>query len=364
MKIAFIISVLMLSLLSCSSNKDYDRQISDILSEKGVEEYSEGYSNEQIDRVFNLIRSDTATFCHEFPERRWSNYKVTTSTDSAVRAYVLERESIGEYPSKGFETSTLIQYKYKGKIYTTQLPKTHSFIKQISCLSDNKYLFIDFWRGGEVDMHDYNRAKVYYFTEKGMFPCDSVFDLNGKVCNDILVNWESDMSDEEDEFGGLFYNSLQKILFIADTKKSASGSEILTGTYKQYQWDGLAFKRSDLIKPLEFKNRDYYVRIEQKEDGSCVYQCWNNGVKSSKPDLAISNGRRQLWGMDNEVIDFNEFITDDASSPLGDIFTFQNHGYKYIFHTGWSRGHEANTLQILNSEGKEIYIADFIKLIE
>ena len=133
----------------------------------------------------------------------------------------------------------------------------------------------------------------------------------------------------------------------------------LTGRYRRFGWQNGVFKNVTLMEPFEVKNDKYYIRIEQNRDGSCIYRCWNGGVKQGKPDLTIRNGLRQLWSEEG-LVDYDKWISLDEYTPLGEKYTFKNKGYEYVYLSGWSKGRTYEDLKVYSPAGEMIYSGSFI----
>lgn len=372
---------------NCSVSTKYEEQINEILD---WEKSNGEFSDEQFDKVFKIIEKNPQTFEYDFsisddsstdtpffsPQESKASYmKCVVSDDQQVRAYILERHGFGGNLSWGFETSTLVQYQIDGEIYTCRLTNSYSIIEEIAKLSDNKYIFIAFSGVVTQGEQNHNCAEVYELDKNGIHLLTNVFEEDGKVANDIEVYWDSGVSiedkvtdeettqnpnedDADEEFNwGIQYNWIDKNLYVANTK-NVGNYTLLDGTFRRYRWNGKIFKDVTIMSPYEVKNEDFYIRIEQNIDGTCTYKCWNGGHKSGTPNLTIRNGRRELW---DEVgfCNYNEWISLDAHTPLGERYTFTNNGYTYQYETGWWKGHQYEDLNVFNSKGHLIYSREF-----
>ena len=131
--------LLALMLIGCSKNLSYEDKISSILVyEEGMGEYTD----EQFEKVFNLIESNPETFDYDFSEL--NIIKVVTSDDNNIKAYVLDRCGFGGNPNHDFDTSILIQYRSNNEIHSYRIPEDYRIITQIAHLDSLNYLIISF----------------------------------------------------------------------------------------------------------------------------------------------------------------------------------------------------------------------------
>lgn len=357
--------------ISCSRNHSYEDQISRILVyDDEVGEYTDG----QIEKVFKLIEDNPETLDYDFSEEL--PMIVVTSDDGKVRAYVIEKYDFGGNPSAGFETSTLIQYKVGNEIYTTHLDEEFPIVKSIAHLSDNFYLIIDWWGFIAQGEHNHNRARVFKIDEWDLKMCSNIFRDNENNKNQIEIYWNDDdflddsmpnyyelqekLIDEANaDFDlGIVYNKNLKDLYIPNIIHTPHQYEIMDGTFSRFYWTGKYFIDATLMDPLERMNNDYFIRIEQESDGSCTYRCWNGGVIIGKPALTIRNGNRQVWG-EYGIYDYNKWISLDESYILGETYSFENKGYRYIYRIGRDRGYKIEDLEVYDPKGELVYSGRF-----
>ena len=357
---------------NCSVSTKYEEQISNIL------DYDKSYgefSDEQFDKVFEIIERNPQTFEYDFsvPDKSYGFYSskvpymnLVESNDQQVRAYILERHGFGGNPSLGLETSTLLQYRIDKKVYTYRMTDTYSVIERIAKLTDNKYLFIAFYGHITNGDHNHNQARVYKLDENGAHLLTNVFERYGKFTDEIEVYWEDGVINDNNEYVyedideellfGITYNYMDKNLYVANTNKNKY--ELLDGTFNRYCWNGKMFKDVTIMSPYEIRNKDFYIRIEQNKDGTCTYKCWNGGIKSGVPNLTIRNGRRELWD-ELGFQDYNKWISFDEYTPLGERYTFTNNGYSYLYETGWRKGETLERLIVYAPNGDVVYSNDF-----
>ena len=170
------------------------------------------------------------------------------------------------------------------------------------------------------------------------------------------TNFGGDLELEEERGDSVFiYSTLRKELFVL--KGMPLKGEPLK--YRQYNWNKQRFELRGYDEPKEYYNKDYYIRIEQQSESTWTYKCWNGGKKHGEPDLVIKNGTKQYWLGDNDEISYDEWWTDDESSPLGEKYTFLNNGYRYVFFDGWSHGRQLEDLIVYDNKEDEIYSGIF-----
>ena len=161
--------------------------------------------------------------------------------------------------------------------------------------------------------------------------------------------------DYEKADSAFIYNRYRKELFVIKGMPIA-GKKL---KYRQYNWNGEKFEIRKYDEPKEFENPNYFIRIEQPSENSWIYKCWNGGAKKGEPDLVIGSGTKQYWLYDNSLINYDEWWSDDESTPLGEKYTFINNGYRYEFYHGWSRDEQLELLYVYDPEENMIYYGDF-----
>ena len=262
------------------------------------------------------------------------------------------------------------------------LPDTITAIENIYSLSNNRYLFIGASGSIHQGVYMYKQANVYEFGKQYVTKLPEVFSVGDEKIDEIEVQYEQELSSRDDEIYvllayrndgiiegieeidkiAILYNHLKKELYVADIGEATDGSQVMIGTFRHYKWDGNLFHDITLIKPLEFINEDYFIRIEQENDGSCTYMSWNGGKKNGKPNLVIKNGIRRLINW-NYRCPYNEWISDDESTPDAEEFIFLNNGYRYRYITGWLHGDLLEELEVYSPDEDLIYSGNF-KLVE
>lgn len=93
---------------------------------------------------------------------------------------------------------------------------------------------------------------------------------------------------------GILYNWMDQTLYISNVDDAKS----LTRTYSQLRWENHYFKDVTLMETFEIRNDDYYIYIEQNEDGKLTYRSWRGGNKIGLPDLTMINGKREICGFE------------------------------------------------------------------
>lgn len=362
-----------LILVGYSKRPNYGAQISKIL------EYKEGqheFTDEQFEKVFILIEDNPETLDYDFSDELPMD--VVTSDDGKVRAYIIERQNYGGNPSAGFETRTLIQYKVDNDINTTRLDEEFPIVKSITNLSGNYYLIIDWWGFIAQGEHNHNRARVYKIDKSRFKVCSDIFRNKERNENEIEKYWnDEDCLDDsrpnyyelQDYFRnetnvdfdlGIVYNKNSKDLYVPNLIYTPNQYKIMDGSFRRYFWNehDLEFVDETIMAPREFRNGKFYIRIEQDNDGKCVYYCWDGGEKKGRPTLTIANGKREIWG-DGWIYDYDKCVLLDESKPLGEKYTFENNGYKYQYMSGWLRGRTYEDLEVYNPEGELVYSGQF-----
>ena len=370
-KLLSVICISNLLLIGCSKNLSYEDQISNILVyEEGMGEYTD----EQFEKVFNLIEGNPETFDIDF--EGINRFNSVLSDDKKVKAYCFDIND--SHYGYGAECRVILQNNVFGKINTLLLPDTITAIENIYSLSNNRYLFIGASGSIHQGVYMYKQANVYEFGKQCVTKLPKVFSVGDEKIDEIEVQYEQELSSRDDEIYvllayrndgiiegieeidklAILYNHLKKELYVADIGEATEGSQVMTGTFRHYKWDGNLFHDITLIKPLEFINEDYFIRIEQENDGSCTYMSWNGGKKNGKPNLVIKNGIRQLINW-NYRCPYNEWISDDESTPDAEEFIFLNNGYRYRYITGWLHGDLLEELEVYSPDEDLIYSGIF-----
>lgn len=366
----FLIILTVLALLSsCSDKINFETKINEILD---WESCNGEFKEEQFDKVFQLIEENPSSLDYDLSGIAYM--KVITSDDGNVRAYVLEKSGFGGNPSNGFSTATLMQYKVDGSVNTFRLEEDYSIIDKIHKLDDYNYLVLDSWGIIAQGCHNDSRARVFRINSLGINQVKDVFEFDYELNDEIIVYWEEGASEEDsiynalsesydvENFNDLIIHFCKGEINVANTQLSSDTYQIIDGTYNRYKWDGECFKDDTLMSPLEMKNSDYYIRIEQEQDGSCTYRCWNGGEKIGKPALIIRNGKRIVWD-EVDYYDYNKCIEFDDSTPLlGEEYRFENNGYEYRYSSGWRKGRTYEDLYVYSPNGDIIYSKKFNKV--
>ena len=367
LSVLFLIGVIF---ISCSKNLSYEDQISNILvNEEGMREYTD----EQFEKIFKLIEENPETFDIDF--EGINRFNSVLSDDKKVKAYCCDISDV----KYGFsESRVILQYYLLGRINTVLLPDTITAIENIYFLTDNRYLFISSCGGFHHRVYMYKQANVYEVGKQNVSQLNGAFSTGDGKIDEIEVMYEQELSSRDDEINvllayrndgiiegieeidklSILYNHFKKELYVADIGEATEGSQVMTGTFRHYKWDGNLFHDITLIKPLEFINEDYFIRIEQENDGSSTYMSWNGGKKNGKPNLVIKNGIRQLINW-NYRCPYNEWISDDESTPDAEEFIFHNNGYRYRYITGWLHGDLLEELEVYSPDEDLIYSGNF-----
>lgn len=367
LKITIKSIIIALSILAgCSAKINFEEKVNEILD---WESCNGEFKDEQFNEVFQLIEENPSLLEYDISDVDYM--RVITSDDGNVRAYVLEKCGFGGNPSDGFSTKTLIQYKVDDLVKTYRLEENYFIIDKIYSLDDSNYLILDSWGILAQGSQNYKRARVFRIDSDGIKQVKDIFDLDGGLSDEIKVYWEEGASEEDGIYDDMCKNHdveyvddliihfCKGELYVANTRLSSDSHRVIDGTYKHYEWDETRFKDVTLMSPYHIRNSDYHISIEQEPDGYCTYRCWNGGEKNGYPDLIIRKGTRQVWD-EADVYDYNRWIEFDDSFPLlGELYSFENKGYKYICHSGWIRGRMQVVLSVYSPEGNMVYSKEF-----
>jgi len=369
--IIYALLVIAVTLFPNCTGGNYDSQINKILD---WEKSNGELSNEQFDEVFKLIEANPETFNIDFG--KINRFHTVMSTDKKIKAYSIDiANNIYGWRS---ECRVILQYDVDDEVKTVLLPDTIQAIEDIYSLEDNRYLFIGSSRSIHQGVYMSKQAYVYVVGMHEAKKLSNVFCAGDDKTDEVEVYYQQELSFKDDEIYvllayrndgiiegvdeidnlAIIYNQLKKDLYVAETGTAAEGTIVMTGKFKHYHWDGNRFLDITLTKPLELFNDDYYIRIEQENNGSCTYMSWNGGKKIGKPDLIIRDGVRQFVGWKYKF-PYDEWLSDDESSPDSEEFTFQNNGYTYRYTTGWSRGYIQEELEVYDPDGELIYFGSF-----
>ncbi len=350
-------------LISCEGNKNlqeqsYVQELNKILEWPPEDGF---YSDEVMQSVFDYIRNNPQSLEYEFKDEPQC-MRIATSDDGMVRAYSLERSGFGGNPSLGFDCKTMIQYRSGDDVFCKVFDDFNGYITSISQIDSNKYYLLETFQGciaqGTFETYNFYVYKVENNKLVKVKECFvnrnansdnlelSLDDYGGRlIYNDMLAI-------EDSEF---IFNKFKKELYVLkDLPKIGESLK-----YRQYCWNGQRFELKEYDEPKEYRNDEYFIRIEQQSENFWTYKCWNGGEKHGEPDLMIKHGIKQYWLYDNSLISYDEWWTDDASSPNGEKYTFFNNGYRYEYYDGWSNGMQHEELFLYNPQDNLIYSGTF-----
>lgn len=347
-----------LLLISCGKQEQtFVQELNKLLDwpEDGV------YSDKVMQSVFDYIMNDSQSLEYEYKDE--PHYmRIATSDDGRVRAYNLERSGFEGNPSLGFDCKTMIQYKSGKDVFCKVFDNFNGYIKSISHIDSNKYYLLETFQGCiaqgtmvnftfyvyKVDNNKLYKVKERFANRDEKSDCLelSLDDYGGRLIYDDML------AIEDSEF---IFNKLKKELYVL--KKLPKIGESLR--YRQYCWNGQRFELREDDEPKEYRNEEYFIRIEQQSENFWTYKCWNGGEKHGEPDLIIEYGTKQYWLYDDSLISYDEWWTDDASSPNGEKYTFFNNGYRYEYYDGWSNGMQHEELFLYNPKEALIYSGTF-----
>lgn len=365
--------------MASSCNKpeqiDYERHIAKIL-----DGHNNNLSPEKAKDVFNVIKNIPDLFEYEFsineenelnlpPLRNLYKTKlnrlgITSSNDGKVKAFVLKSDGFDNLICEANQVYTLIVANVSDSIQTYEFPHT-GVIVEIANIKDDNYIIIT--QDDTIKDGFRNNAYVYKINLQGISELSQCFEKNHKYVNNLEVLWNGKSPqfyqiDEKNTDGysefeldfGILYNDMDQTLYISNVDDDKS----LTRTFSRLKWENHYFKDVTLMETFEIRNDEFYISIEQNDDGALTYRSWRGGSKIGFPDLTLINGKREVCGFGNRCI-YDEWICLDASSPLGEIYTFKNEGYTYEYRSGWFRG-EFNNLSIYDSNDNIIYEKGFV----
>ena len=312
------------------------------------------YSDEIIQSVFDCIRQNPQSLEYELKDGP-HHMRIATSDDGMVRAYGLERSGFEGNPSLGFDCKTMIQYRSGEDVFCEVVDGFDGYITSISLIDSNNYYLLESFQGcvAQGIFETYN-LYVYKVENKKLYKMKGCFANR----NGIFDNLEQSLDDlggqldlERLEDSVFIYNKFHKELYVL--KDAPQDGESLR--YQQYCWNEQRFEFKKYDTPKEYRNNKYFIRIEQQSEDFWTYKCWNGGVKHGEPNLIIKSGTKQYWLYDNSLISYDEWFTDDESSPLGEKYIFCNNGFRYEYYDGWRNGMQREELFVYNEKNEIIY---------
>ncbi len=358
-QIIIALQIVILSLVTCGQNtKLHERSFIQELNEMLVQSEDGTYSDEVMRSIFDFIEENPQSLDYEIILKEYSNIRIATSEDGNVRAYNLERYGFGGNPSLGFECKTLLQYRSGENVYCYEVESFIGYITNIQHIDSNKYYLLEDYQGSVCQgEHDFFSLSVYKIENDKLNKVKGAFVNHNNVSDNLEFSWD-DLGghlemDYEKADSAFIYNRYRKELFVIKGMPLA-GKKL---KYRQYNWNGEKFEILKFDETAEFENPKYFIRIEQQSEDAWIYKCWNGGIKKGEPDLVLS-GTKQYWLYDTLIL-CDEWWTDDASTPLGNKYTFCNNGYRYEFYYGWNRGKQHETLYVYDPDENMIYYGDF-----
>lgn len=349
-----------LSFVSCGQNNNQQEQtfvqeINRMLAwpENGV------YSDEVMDSVFDFIIRNPQSLEYEFKEEI-PRLEIATSDDGNMRAYSLESCGFEGNPSCGFSCRTLLQYRSRESIFYQEVKSFNGFITHIHHIESNKFYLLKDWQGSmSQGTHEHNTLYVYEIVNNKLHKVQGAFVNEENVSNQLEFSWDDlggfvEMDyDKEDSL--VVYSRSKKELYVI--KGAPLKNKALK--YRQYHWTGRCFEQIKYDEPVEYCNEKFFIRIEQNSENSWTYKCWNGDTKNGEPDLVITSGTKQYWTYSNNYISYDEWATDDDSSPLGEKYIFPNNGYRYEYSHGWMRVESIDELYVYDPNEMIIYYGEF-----
>lgn len=351
---------IILSLISCGRNMNLKEQafVQELNEMLDWPEDGE-YSDEVMQSVFDYIKNNPQSLEYKL-EEELPHIRISTSDDGNVRAYNLERSGFEGNPAWGFDCETMLQFRSGETVLCEEFDSFNGYITRIRHVDSNYYLMETYQ--GKMAQSSYETYNLYvYKIEKNRLKKIKRGFVNREEISDHL---EFSWNDSDDGFGEIgeefedsvfIYSVLKKELYVIKSKPLI-GEPL---KFRQYNWNKQRFEIKKYDEPKEYCNKEYYIRIEQYSENFWTYKCWNGGEKHGEPDLIIKNGIKQYWLYDGSFISYDEWWTDDASTPNGEKYTFYNNGYRYEYCDGWCRGGQMELLYVYNPKGEIIYSKKF-----
>lgn len=345
-------------LISCGQNKNQQEQTFVQEVNHMLEWPEDGFYSDEIMRpVFDYIRNNPQSLEFEFKENPQC-MRIATSDDGRVRAYCLERNGFEGHSSSEYDCKTMIQFRSSEDVFCKVIDDFDGYIISISHIDLNKYYLLKSFQRCETQgtIETYN-LYVYKVENNELHKVKGCFANRDETSENLEFSWKDfgGPSELDMEDYAFVYNKFNKELFAL--KGLPKIGELFK--YRQYRWNKQRFEYRKYDEPKEFYNKEYYIRIEQQSDSTWTYKCWNGGEKHGEPNLVIKNGTKQFWLCDDSIISYDEWWTDDESSPNGEKYTFLNNGYRYVFFDGWSHGRQMEDLIVYDNEEEEIYSGIF-----
>lgn len=349
-----------LFLISCGQNMNRQEQSFVQEVNKMLDWPEDGeYSDEVMQSVFDYIKNNPQSLEYKL-EEELTHIRISTSDDGNVRAYNLEKSGFGGNPSLGFDCRTMFQFRCGETVLYNEFDNFDGYITRIHHIDTNYYLLETFQGTIAQGIHETYNLYVYKIDNNTLQKVNGCFVNREGISNNLELSWNDlggySISDDEKEDSVFIYSALKKELYVIKGMP-LEGKPL---KYRQYCWKKQRFELRGYDEPKEFRNKEYFIRFEQQSENSWTYKCWNGGEKHGKPDLIIEHGTKQYWLYDDSLISYDEWWTDDASSPNGEKYIFFNNGYRYEYYDGWSNGMQHEELFIYNPKENLIYSGTFI----
>jgi len=348
-----------LFLISCGQNRNRQEHSFVQNVNKMLDWPEDGeYSDEVMQSVFDYIRKNPQSLDYEFEDEP-SRMRIATSGDSLVRAYSLERSGFEGNPSLGYDCKTILQFRSGEDVFCEEFDNFNGFVARIHHIDSNYYLLETFQGNIAQGTHETYNLYVYKIDNNKLQKVNGCFVNREGTSNNLELSWDDShgnlKKDEEKEDSIFIYSVLKKELYVINGMPLKGE----TLKYRQYNWNKQRFELRGYDEPKEYCNKEYYIRIEQQSENTWIYKCWSGGEKHGEPDLIIKNGAKQYWLYDDSLISYDEWWTDDESSPLGEKYIFFNNGYRYVFYDGYSHGMQFESLYVSDPNENDIYYGDF-----
>lgn len=331
----------------------------------------EGYiEDEAIDEVFGILE-DSLQSAGSLDNLNMA-LTVAVSPDSCLWACGVERCGFGGNPSRGFDMRTRLLYRGKDSVVCAELEPGRGYVSRIICIDSAKplYLLVDYQRCmAQGEHHRVMLAGVEISAEGKIVPT-RIFGVEGRFSDRISWSWDEygyDVETDEMKYSanlsdtyGVDYDAESgelRLPYIVEYGEYP----IATDARRVYRWNGTRFVEKGVAPLFDLCNDEFHILIEVQHNGDYRYRSWNKNRRvSDAPDLEITHGDRKCWNDSGEIVDYGLYLEDGSEdTPAGYVYIFRNNGYRYEYHTGYSRGRWVDELHIYDSHGELIYNKSF-----
>lgn len=322
-----------------------------------------------IDRFFNFIQENPQSLDFRLTdeEHEIEAMEIATSPDGNMRTYSIELYGFRGTPSYGFETRTLLQYRANDSVVCLELDSIRGYVTQITRIEPSKplYMLADYEEFNAQGAHVFMNLMGLQITAQGTIAPAPIFKKKTHLLTRLDWAWdeygydaETDQSISSAELSdpyGIAYDTVSNELHLPYIVTHGEYS-IATEAHRVYQWNGKYFVDKGVAPLFDLHSGDFHIIIDIQANGNYRYRCWNKGRKiDDKPSLQIENGIKKYWNTDETIFDHDTFYGEFQSEPSGQIYLFQNRGFRYEYHIGDIQGKVVNKLCIYNPQNNLIY---------